>query len=149
MCIFIEKGRGRELNSPQRHFNMNILKKILEFFERYKAISFILMLIVLGTMWHFSSLPGGTIAVGSIWPSIIYHFSIFALFAFFLLMIITKDRIKLREILIVIFISLIFSLLDEIHQSFVPLRTPSIGDILTDLAGISSASVLCYLIKKD
>ncbi len=127
---------------------MNILKRIIGFFEKYKGISFILMSITLATAWYFSSIPGSSVHFGSIWPSIIYHFSIFALFSFFLLMIIAKKEIKIKNVLITILISLLFSILDEIHQIFVPLRSPDIKDVLIDLAGIVLSTTLAYLIKR-
>ncbi len=127
-----------------------MIKKIIGFFEEHKKVSFILMLVVLIVMWYFSSIPGGTIDIkGSIWPSMIYHFFIFYFLSFFVLMIIINKKIKISNIWTVVFISLIFSVLDEMHQFFVPLRTPSINDILTDLGGVVTALFLCYIIKRD
>ena len=136
-----------QVRGPRDTF-MNILKKIIEFLEKNKGISFVLMLITLAVIWYFSSIPGNSIPLKSIWPSIIYHFFIFALFSFFLLTIIAKKGIRKKDILIVFLISLVFSFLDEIHQAFVPLRSPDIKDILVDLAGVISASILVYFVKR-
>ena len=126
---------------------MDALKKIILFFEKNKKISFIILLIILGIMFYCSSIPGSTISFGSIWPSRIYHFSIFAGFAFFLLAILTKNKLKTKTILTAILISLIISILDEIHQIFVPLRSASIFDILLDLAGILLSIGIYSLIR--
>jgi VanZ family protein len=87
-------------------------------------------------MWYCSSIPGGSFKTMTLnWASILYHFVIFFLFSFFFLMTITKDKIETKKIVITIIVSLIISILDEFHQSFVPGRNPAIKDILIDLTG--------------
>jgi hypothetical protein len=128
---------------------MNIPKKLIEFLEKNKKIPFVFSIIALITMTYFSSIPGNTLSFKSIWPSVIYHFSIFAGFAFFFLATITKNKLKIKTILTVGVISLIVSILDEIHQSFVPLRSPSIFDILIDMTGVLFSIIIYVLIKKS
>jgi glycopeptide antibiotics resistance protein len=127
---------------------MNPLKKLIEWFEKHKKISFVIILAILITMTYFSSIPGSTISFGSIWPSIIYHFTIFAGFAFFFLMFIAGKKLEKKTILTSALISLLISISDEIHQSFVPLRSPSIQDVLTDMAGVMLSIIVYVLIKK-
>ena len=68
---------------------------------------------------------------------ILYHFIVFFLFSFFLFITIKGNKkIKSKYILIVIIISIIYAVLDEIHQSFVPNRDSSIKDVLIDTLGI-------------
>ncbi|MDD5012217.1 MAG: VanZ family protein [Candidatus Nanoarchaeia archaeon] len=125
-----------------------MLKKILEWFEKNKIVSAVLLLINLGVIIYFSSTPGGAISFGSVWPSIFYHFTVFAGFAALFLMVISTKKLKLKYIIITILVSLMIAISDEIHQSFVPLRTSGIGDVLVDLAGISSSMIIYFLIKK-
>jgi glycopeptide antibiotics resistance protein len=125
-----------------------MLKKILEWFEKNKIVSSILLLINLGVIIYFSSTPGGAISFGSIWPSIFYHFTVFAGFAALFLMVISKKKLELKYVIITILVSLIIAISDEIHQAFVPLRTSCIEDILINLAGILSSMIIYFLIKK-
>jgi hypothetical protein len=127
---------------------MNSLKKLVEWFEKHKKVSSILLIIILGTMTYFSSIPGSIISFGSIWPSLIYHFTIFAGFAFILLAILTNKKVNEKNIILTILISLIIAILDEIHQSFVPLRSPGLDDVAIDLIGVILSISLYSLIKK-
>lgn len=100
-------------------------------------------------MTYFSSIPGSTISFGSIWPSIIYHATIFAGFAFFLLAVFVNKKIESKNIILTILISLFVAILDEIHQSFVPLRGPGLEDVAIDLIGAILSISLYYLVKKN
>jgi len=126
-----------------------MIKKIIEIFEKKKIISWVCLIATWITMFYFSSIPGGSIGVGSIWPSIIYHFTIFAGFAFFLTAIIKQKKIGKKEIFLVLVITLIFAILDEVHQIFVPIRSAGIQDVLTDLSGAIVAVFIYWLIKKN
>lgn len=125
-----------------------MLKKILEWFEEHKLAPRIFLLITIAIITYFSSLPGTALSFGSIFPSIIYHFSIFAGFALFFLMSIAKKKLKLKEILFTIIVSSAVAVSDEIHQLFVPFRSCSIWDVMIDLAGICSSMLVYFLIKK-
>lgn len=125
-----------------------VLKKILEWFEKNKIISAILLFANLGVIIYFSSIPGTILHFGSIWPSIFYHFTVFAGFAWCLMMTIATKKPKLKYFLITILASLIIAASDEIHQAFVPLRSCCVEDLLTDLAGILSSMTVYFSIKK-
>ncbi len=126
-----------------------MLKNTIRFFQKNKKVSVVLIIIVLSIMWYFSSLESSSIKMITFsWASILYHLGIFFLFSFLLLMIISKNEIKAKRIIITITISLIVAILDEIHQSFVPGRDPSIKDILIDLTGTTLSSLSCFISKK-
>lgn len=94
-------------------------------------------------MWYFSSIPGSAFTkIGSIWPSIIYHFLIFAAFAFCLIAIINNKKMEIKVFLIMLLISLGISCLDEIHQYFVPMRSTNFKDVLTDLIGAGFSGII-------
>ncbi len=126
-----------------------MIKKIIGIFEKKKIISWICLIATWIIMFYFSSIPGGSIGFGSIWPSIIYHFTIFAGFAFFLTVIIKQKKIGKKEIFLVLVITLVFAILDEIHQIFVPMRSAGIQDVLTDLSGAIVSVSIYYFVKKD
>lgn len=119
--------------------------------EKKRLVSVVFLLLIAIEIFWFSSLPGG--GKGSNLPNFatLYHFSVFFLFAFFLISLI-KGKTKLNEkiIFIAVIISVAYAILDEIHQFYIPGRSCSIADLLTDSAGIFF-SVLIYLIysRKD
>ena len=47
-----------------------------------------------------------------------------------------EDRIRRRMPLFLLFLGAIYGVLDEWHQSFVPGRDASAGDVLADIAGV-------------
>lgn len=79
--------------------------------------------------------------------SIIYHFAIFFMFAFFLLLSIKKEKLDLNAVFITLLISGAYSFLDEIHQLFVPNRFASLKDVLIDVIGIICGIILIKIIE--
>lgn len=119
-----------------------MIKKIILFFEKRKIISTIFLFGIIGLMWYLSSIPGSAFTgIGSIWPSIIYHFLIFAAFAFCLIAVINNKKVGIKVFLIMLLISLGISCLDEIHQYFVPMRSTNFQDVLTDLLGAGLSGI--------
>lgn len=114
--------------------------------EKHKSISLILTILLAVEIFWFSSLQLGGVATGGItFTSIIYHFSVFFLFNFFLISTIKGNKeIKIKSIIIILTISLAYAISDELHQMFVPLRSSSLEDVLIDSIGIFS-SMLIYL----
>jgi len=113
----------------------NQLTKLFIYFSRHKKISFFGILITFITMWYFSSLPGNSVSVPFSWMAIVYHFSIFSIFAFFVLSALAKKNSQKTEFILTILITIIFAVLDELHQSFVPFRNAGIQDVLVDTLG--------------
>lgn len=79
--------------------------------------------------------------------AIIYHF--FAFFFLGLFFMISATRGKHIEFFIpAITLAIFYSILDELHQYFVRGRFCSLGDIVTDSAGIFLAFIIYYIIIK-
>lgn len=120
---------------------------MINFLEKHKTLAFILTLLIAIEVFYISSL--------SVVPSpenipaipIIYHFTVFFLFSFFLLATIKGDKkLKTSNISVSFIISSLYAISDEIHQSFVPLRTSSVGDVIVDVFGIlTSITTYIYL----
>ena len=128
---------------------MNLFKKIVEWFEKKKKFSFVILFLILSTISCVSSIPGSNMGTKAPWMSIAYHFSIFATFAFFFSLVISGKKLQKKYILTTLFVSLLVASLDEFHQYFVPLRTAGIEDILTDFAGAVISTIIYIMIKKS
>jgi len=119
---------------------------MIKWFEKNKIPSLIITLLIIIEIFHFSSLSFEGEGGGSSWMPLIYHFVIFFLLGFFILITIKGNKkIKTKFIIITILISISYAILDELHQLFVPFRSSSIQDIITDTLGIIS-SMIIYLI---
>jgi len=123
---------------------------MIEWFEKKRALSFVFVILIASEIFFFSSISGGPPSPGpSIDVSIIYHFSVFFLLNFFLLLSLNENgEIKIKYLVIASAISIIYSILDEVHQLFVPLRYAGLEDILTNNAGILLSSIVYLYSKK-
>jgi VanZ family protein len=80
--------------------------------------------------------------------SSLYHFGVFFMFTFFLTLTLVNKELNAKTIILVLLISLIYSLSDEFHQIFVPGRFSDVKDALTDFAGSSASVVLLKFIEE-
>ena len=119
-------------------------------FGKKRIASLLIFILIAIEIFWFSSLPGGGGGgVGGSWPSRIYHFTIFFLLNFFLLASIKPGKkLKFKQIMLALFLSLIYAILDEVHQMFVPFRGPGVSDVLTDTAGIFFSILVSFMFAK-
>ena len=121
-----------------------MILKIIRWFEKNYNFSLIIAIIIAIMIFYVSSLSFPPETETNPLKPYLYHFGIFLIFSFFLLLYSIRDKHKNFFILSII-LSILYAILDELHQSFVPFRDASISDVLTDSFGISFA-VLIYLI---
>ena len=122
---------------------------MLKWLENNKSIVWIILILLTIEIFYFSSLTGGTGTGGSPWVARSYHLIVFFLFNFFLLAALKgTKKIKLRYVIMIITISIIHAILDEIHQIFVPFRDASFRDIFTDTLGIFISTIIYLFINK-
>jgi len=122
---------------------------MMGWFEKRRSASILMTILIAIEIFFFSNIPGSIGGTGNVWIPRIYHFTVFFLFSFFSFMAIRGDKkIKTKYVLIVLIISLIYAALDEIHQKFVPLRSMSITDLLTDSLGVFASVILYIYISK-
>ena len=123
---------------------------MISLLEKNRWLAIVMTILIVIEIFYFSTLQGGTGIEGNVWIPRVYHFTIFFLLSFFIFITIKgKEKIRLKYILIALVFSIMYAILDEIHQMFVPLRDASIKDILVDTLGIfSSLSVQWYMNKK-
>ena len=129
---------------------------MIEWFEKNRVFSVILFVLIAVEIFFFSSITG---KVSGPWTglkvSMTYHFSVFFLLNFFLMVSLNggknekeKNGVKIKYLIIAAIFSVVYSLLDEIHQLFVPFRYADLRDILTNNAGIF-LSILVYTYSKN
>ncbi len=96
-----------------------------------------------GLIWGLSSLtPRSIPSIGIDFPfAQVTHFSLYFILSFFLFNAFSEsgmDPDKIKTMVFVFLICLLYGILDEIHQSFVPGRHPSAYDVFLDGAGAFS-----------
>ena len=143
----------KQYNNYFKHSIIKISEKMvnpIRIFEKHPKFSWFIVILIAEAIFFVSSLtfPPGQVSFG--WKSLVYHFSAFFFFGFFLIISIIKGNKK--NIFLLIFLSALFAIIyaisDEFHQLFVPGRACSLSDILVDSAGILSASFLYILSLK-
>ena len=121
---------------------------MIGYLEKNKRFSIIFMVLMAVEIFVISSIPGRDFPAVGIDPSLVYHLIVFFLFNFFLILsIIGKKNVKMGYLVLSMVFSIIYAILDEIHQFFVPLRLPSVRDVLIDVTGIF-LSTITYLYYK-
>ncbi len=121
---------------------------MIRWLERHNKLALFLAFLTAGLIFYLSSLtfPSGS-KVGTNLNALIYHISIFFIFGLLIAISIVRGKYK-RLTPISIFVAILYGVLDEMHQLFVPGRQFSLYDIFLDSFGILLASTL-YLINLE
>ena len=123
---------------------------MIKLLEEKRIFAIVLTILMAIEIFYFSSIIGVKVSSGVLDLSIMYHFVAFFLLNFFLLIsVIGKKEIKVKHIIVVLLISITYSILDEVHQLFVPGRVPDLFDIFTNGAGIFSSMIIYLYSKKN
>lgn len=78
--------------------------------------------------------------------AILYHFYAFFFLSFFILISLTQGKLNNKNLIFIgIIIAIMYGILDEFHQFYVPGRYCSFKDFLIDSAGILFAGTLYSL----
>lgn len=118
--------------------------------EKRRFVSFFMLVLIGIEIFYVSSIPGSTSGTKFALIPIIYHFSVFFLFSFFIFFFVKgKNKIMPGYAIFALFFSLIYAISDEFHQYFVPLRSPSLDDVLVDLIGISFSVLISIFIARN
>ena len=111
----------------------------IDYLKRKKSLNVFVTIFLALIIFYVSSLEFPSGYGVSSFKAVLYHFGIFFLFNFFFMMCVYKyDRFEnqFNLFLIVFLLSVFYSILDELHQFFVPGRMCSLEDIFVDLSGI-------------
>jgi VanZ family protein len=121
---------------------------MIKWLEKNKFFALIITILIIIEIFYFSSLSFGSKGGGNSWIPIFYHFTVFFLLGFFIFTTIKGDKkIKIKYLIIVLIISTVYAILDEFHQLFIPFRSFSIDDILTDTTGIFLSTIIYIYIN--
>lgn len=128
-----------------------MIKEVIYWLEKHYVLSFIICLLIAIFIFYMSSksFEKGT-PIDFPFKSIVYHFSIFFVFAFFLSISMKRGNNKNKYLVIIaILISIAYGISDELHQFFVPGRSCTISDVLLDSIGIFSANIVYSIIPSS
>ncbi|MDP2947819.1 MAG: VanZ family protein [Nanoarchaeota archaeon] len=124
---------------------------MISFFEKHNKLSIIIALLIALLIFYVSTRTAEEITEGIeikiyLWETVVYHFVIFFLLCFFLCFSLVRGKPKRKYfILVVVIITIIYGITDEIHQLFVPGRVSDMTDVLTDAAGVVLAGIIYWL----
>jgi VanZ family protein len=123
---------------------------MIEMIEKKRHFAIILTLLIGIEIFFFSSFTGTSGgSPGTPWLPRSYHFIVFFLFSFFLLASVKGDKkLKFGGFVIVLVLSVLYGVLDEFHQYFVPGRAMTISDVLTDSLGVFVAMFIYLSLEK-
>jgi VanZ family protein len=109
--------------------------------------SWTILLLYSAMMIYLSHQPGDLNYHPPFWHfDKVVHFLEYFFFSVLLLWALSA-LIKTRVLHIMIPVTLLFAISDEIHQSFVPYREASVGDLVADYIGAAAGIVTWYLIR--
>ncbi len=120
---------------------------MLKVFEKNSWFSWTITTIIAAVIFYLSSLEfaPGTPTTNIL--SIIYHIMAFFFLTLFLLISSIKRK-HLTLIPLALILSFIYSILDEVHQYFVPGRSSGLFDIMINTTGIIFGFILYYIFIK-
>ena len=102
--------------------------------KTWLSLSFLILIAI--EIFLFSNLEGVS-GIKIPLLSEVYHFIVFFLFGFFLIIFIKGEKnMKNKYFFLALAISILYALSDEFHQFFTPNRTASIWDFLVDIFGV-------------
>ena len=117
---------------------------MVSFQKKYVAVSWGVTIIIAIFIFYMSSrtFPSGG---GKGYLSYVYHFTVFFALALFLLLASLKGRFNKEIFILAIILSIVYGIIDELHQYFVPGRYADIHDVFMNAAGILLAGILYSL----
>lgn len=115
---------------------------MIKFLEKYGVVCWFFVLLIAITIFYVSSLSFESApARGYGWKTVAYHFLAFFSLAFFLLPALVKGKNK-NWVFVGVVLGVLYGVLDEFHQFFVPRRACTLSDVLVDSCGVLFASLI-------
>ena len=101
-----------------------------------------------GLIFYLSSMPHLKEPISFYSSDKFYHFFEYGFYGFLMINALLKSGVKKRVILFALIISSLYGASDEIHQAFVPNRTPDIRDWIFDTIGAYLGIVFYLLLRR-
>ena len=121
---------------------------MIGYLEKRGSFAILLTALMALEIFIISSIPGSDFSTGTIDFSSLYHLLIFFLFNFFLILsVVGSKKLEIKYVVLALVISIIYAVLDEVHQFFVPRRIPSMADVLIDIIGIFLSTITYFHYK--
>ena len=77
------------------------------------------------------------------------HFSIYTIMGILLMSLMLTYNLKTKNRIIISgVIGLLYAISDEIHQSFIPNRTPLVGDVFIDFSGVIIGILMVFIVNR-
>jgi len=111
--------------------------------NKQKYLNLIPAFIVMSVIWVSSSTPGYVINNAGLGSNKL-HVSGHSLIFFLLCFCVYKAK---KNVLFSIIFSILYAVIDELNQSFTPLRSASLFDILVDAIGIVLAGLILWKLQ--
>lgn len=105
------------------------------------VLKWIPSILVMGFIFYLSSIPGNVLDDAGLKNETVHVFG----HAFMFLCLYLSYFFALKSHRISFLLVVLFAVSDELHQSFIPLRSASLFDILVDIIGGTTASFLIWL----
>ncbi len=121
-------------------------------YTKYKSVFILPILLYSGVIYYLSNqskLPMPDLGIFS-WDKLL-HFSAYFIYGILMQIAVigaASKKTQKNQIFIVILLSSLYAVSDEIHQSFVPGRDADIFDVLADLFGALTSLLLYSRIKQ-
>lgn len=94
-------------------------------------------MIVIFSLSSMSQLPLAGGGISNVWG----HFGMFGILSGLLVRALRADHVLTYDVLIqAVVFTVLYGIFDEVHQAFVPNRSPEVFDVLTDTAGAVAAA---------
>ena len=119
---------------------------MIEWFEKRDKLSLTITAFLAVTIFYLSTISFKASSKSGLGiRSIIYHITMYFIFNLFLTISLSRGKNRFL-ILVSALIAFFYGITDELHQSFVPMRSASVNDLFLDSLGIIYAC-LVYLIS--
>ena len=119
---------------------------MISIFEKNVWVAWLAVVLIGVGIFVISAVPeygGGYGGISNL--AFYYHFCAFFFFGFFLMIACVRGKDR-RYFVLAILISVLYGVMDEVHQFFVSGRACSFGDVLIDSVGVLVAFVVYFLI---
>ena len=121
---------------------------MIKWFERHNKLSWTITILIAALIFYLSSFSFsgfGKVIYEANWRAIVYHVLIFFLLSIFLFISLLNGKQNNFLLFISFFVLVAYGVIDELHQSFVIGRFPSVLDLIFDSIGILFASMVYFI----